>query len=214
MTQAEQQAAAMKIWAAKHGKLADKVLAKKTKQSGKAAIKNVRNPNPKNAYAGNGAPGAQSKPTQAVISTSTGTNSAKTAASKPAKKAPATKAPATKAPAAKKATKESRSDGLRNLSNKVTAPKRPKQTTNGASLGSKLTAAEKAKRAKAAASPNKPARGTARGGSRASNNNRGKVQTSKGPKAGDTRRTRKGSKYVTQMYDGKKWVNGTVGGKG
>jgi hypothetical protein len=55
MTQAEQQAAAYKIWAEKHGKLADKVLAKKTKQSGRAAIKNVRDPQPKNRYAGNGA---------------------------------------------------------------------------------------------------------------------------------------------------------------
>lgn len=62
--------------------------------------------------------------------------------------------------------------------------------------------------------PKKPARGTARGGSRSSNNNRGRTQTSSGPKAGDTRRTRVGSRYVTQMYDGKKWVTGKVGGKG
>jgi hypothetical protein len=53
-----------------------------------------------------------------------------------------------------------------------------------------------------------------RGGRRASNNTRGRTQTSNGPKAGDTRRTRKGSSYVTQMYDGNKWVNGKVGGKG
>ena len=59
-----------------------------------------------------------------------------------------------------------------------------------------------------------PKRGTARGGSRASNNNRGLPKTSSGPKAGDTRRIRKGSKYVTQMYNGKKWVTGKVGGKG
>lgn len=177
-----------------------------------AAVKkqNAAKNTPANAYAGNGAPGAQSRQTKAVISTSTGTNSAKTAASKPAKKATLKTSP--KATAAKKATKESRSDGLRNLSNKVTAPKRPNQTKNGASLGSKLSAAEKAKRAKAAASPNKPARGTARGGSRASNNNRGKVQTSKGPKVGDTRRIRKGSKYVTQGWTGSRWKE--VGGKG
>ena len=144
MTQAEQQAAAMKIWAAKHGKLADKVLAKTTKQSGKAAIKSVRNPTPKNAYAGNGAPGAQTR--KAVVSTSTGTNSAKTAASKSAKKVTLKTSPkptATKptATATKpKVTKESRSDGLRNLSNKVTAPKRPKCKTKDAMLlvGSKL----------------------------------------------------------------------------
>ena len=109
-------------------------------------------------------------------------------------------------------------------------PSRPNQTSNGASLGSKLTPAERARR-KAAASPSgvakdekktppkakppkKSARGTARGGSRSSNNNRGRTQTSSGPKAGDTRRTRVGSKYVTQMYNGKKWVNGKVGGKG
>ena len=60
MTQAEQQAAAYKIWAEKHGKLAKKVLAKKTKQAGRAALKNVLDPQPKNAYRGNGAPGAQS----------------------------------------------------------------------------------------------------------------------------------------------------------
>ena len=60
MTQAEQQAAAYKIWAEKHGKLAKKVLAKKTKQAGRAAISNVVNPQPKNRYRGNGAPGAQS----------------------------------------------------------------------------------------------------------------------------------------------------------
>lgn len=109
---------------------------------------------------------------------------------------------------------------------KPTAPKRPNQTKNGASLGSTLSPAEKAKRAKAAspaavkaAEPKKkakkaPVRGTARGGSRASNNNRGRAKTTSGPQAGDTRRTRKGSKYVTQMYNGKTWVNGKVGGKG
>ena len=208
MTQAEQQAAAMKIWAATHGKLADKVLAKKTKQSGKAAINSVRNPTPKNAYSGNGAPGAQTR--KAVVSTSTGTNSAKTATSKSAKKATLKTSP--KATAAKKATKESRSDGLRNLSKTVKSTKRPNQTKNGASLGSKLSAAEKAKRAKAAASPNKPAKGTARGGSRASNNNRGRTQTSKGPKVGETRRIRKGSKYITQGWTGSRWKE--VGGKG
>ena len=53
-----------------------------------------------------------------------------------------------------------------------------------------------------------------RGGARSSNNTRGRTVQSRGPKAGDTRRTRKGSSYVTQMYDGKKWVNGKVGGKG
>lgn len=53
-----------------------------------------------------------------------------------------------------------------------------------------------------------------RGGRRANNNTRGRAQTSNGPKAGDTRRTRKGSSYVTQMYDGNKWINGKVGGKG
>ena len=53
-----------------------------------------------------------------------------------------------------------------------------------------------------------------RGGARSSNNTRGRAKVSRGPKAGDTRRTRRGSSYVTQMYDGKKWVNGKVGGKG
>jgi hypothetical protein len=149
---------------------------------------------------------------KAVVSTSTGTNSAKTAASKSAKKATLKTSPT--ATAKKKATKESRSDGLRNLSKTVKSTNRPNQTKNGASLGSKLSAAEKAKRAKAAASPNKTARGTARGGSRASNNNRGKVQTSKskGPKVGETRRIRKGSKYVTQGWTGSRWK--AVGGKG
>ena len=115
---------------------------------------------------------------------------------------------------------------------KPTAPKttpRPKQTVNGASLGSKITAEERKKREEAmkpsavkAAEPKKkqevkketPKPKRHRGGARSSNNTRGRTVQSRGPKAGDTRRTRKGSSYVTQMYDGKKWVSGKVGGKG
>ena len=154
-------------------------------------------------------------PTKAVRSASTGTNSSKTTTTKKPKVVKKSKLKTSPAATAKKgdgsviATKVKRSG-----STSVEPAKRPNQTKNGASLGSKLSAAEKAKRLKAAMTPNKPARGTARGGSRASNNNRGRTQTSKGPKAGDTRRTRKGSKYVTQMYDGKKWVTGKIGGKG
>ena len=115
---------------------------------------------------------------------------------------------------------------------KATTPKptpkttsRPNQTTNGASLGSKITPAERKKReesmkpsaveaAETKTTKPKPKPKRHRGGSRANNNTRGRTQTSNGPKAGDTRRTRKGSSYVTQMYDGKKWINGKVGGKG
>ena len=53
-----------------------------------------------------------------------------------------------------------------------------------------------------------------RGGSRANNNTRGLTQTASGPKAGATRRIRKGSKYVTQMWNGSKWVTGNLGSNG
>ena len=130
---------------------------------------------------------------------------------KPAEKKPA--------PAPKAATPKPK------VTPKVTS--RPNQTTNGASLGSKITPAERKRREEAmkpeavkAGEPKKkpvvkketPKRH--RGGARSSNNTRGRARVARGPKAGDTRRTRKGSSYVTQMYDGKKWVNGKVGGKG
>jgi hypothetical protein len=85
---------------------------------------------------------------------------------------------------------EPRSDGLRNLSKTI---KKPTTNTQQTSY--------------------KP-KGTGRGGSRASNNNRGRTQTSKAkePKVGDTRRIRKGSKYVTQGWTGSRWKE--VGGKG
>ena len=95
-------------------------------------------------------------------------------------------------------------------------PARPNQTKNGASLGSKLSPAEKKRRAEAAASVGKNRRtGTSRGGSRASNNNRGQLKANtSGPKVGSTRRIRKGRTYVTQMWDGKKYVTGRLGTKG
>lgn len=95
-------------------------------------------------------------------------------------------------------------------------PKRPNQTVNGASLGSKLTPAEKKRREEAAASVGRGRRtGTSRGGSRASNNNRGQLRANtSGPKVGSTRRIRKGRTYVTQMWDGKKYVTGRLGTKG
>lgn len=95
-------------------------------------------------------------------------------------------------------------------------PARPNQTKNGASLGSKLSPAEKKRRAEAAASVGKNHRtGTSRGGSRASNNNRGQLRANtSGPKVGSTRRIRKGRTYVTQMWDGKKYVTGRLGTKG
>jgi len=95
-------------------------------------------------------------------------------------------------------------------------PARPNQTKNGASLGSKLSPAEKKRRAEAAASVGKNRRtGTSRGGSRASNNNRGQLRANtSGPKVGSTRRIRKGRTYVTQMWDGKKYVTGRLGTKG
>ena len=95
-------------------------------------------------------------------------------------------------------------------------PKRPNQTVNGASLGSKLTPAEKKRREEAAASVGRGRRtGTSRGGSRASNNNRGQLRANtSGPKVGSTRRIRKGRGYVTQMWNGKKYVTGKLGTKG
>lgn len=95
-------------------------------------------------------------------------------------------------------------------------PKRPNQTVNGASLGSKLTPAEKKRREEAAASVGRGRRtGTSRGGSRASNNNRGQLRANtSGPKVGSTRRIRKGRTYVTQMWNGKKYVTGRLGTKG
>ncbi len=95
-------------------------------------------------------------------------------------------------------------------------PARPNQTKNGASLGSKLSPAEKKRREEAAASVGKNRRtGTSRGGSRASNNNRGQLRANtSGPKVGSTRRIRKGRTYVTQMWDGKKYVTGRLGTKG
>ena len=138
-------------------------------------------------------------PTAAVRSASTSTNSAKTTKSKakPAAKSkakitpPKLKATAKKGDGSVKAIKVKRA-GSTEVKNAVVKPTK-----------------------KAVVKPNlKDKKGTARGGKRASNNNRGRIQTSRGPKAGDTRRTRIGTKYVTQMYDGKKWVTGKVGGKG
>ena len=91
-------------------------------------------------------------------------------------------------------------------------PPRPNQTVNGASLGSKLTPAEKKRREEAAASVGKTKH---KGGSRSSNNNRGQLRANtSGPKVGSTRRIRKGRTYVTQMWDGKKYVTGRLGSKG
>ena len=135
---------------------------------------------------------------------------------KPAEKKPAPKPKATPKASKPKAPKA-----------KPTATTRPKQTVNGASLGSKITPEERKKREEAMKPSSVKAGETKkkvevkketpkrhRGGARSSNNTRGRARTTRGPKAGDTRRTRKGSSYVTQMYDGKKWVNGKVGGKG
>ena len=82
--QKKKEAAAMKIWAAKHGKLAKKVLEKKTKQSGKKAINQevhksslaLKNPAP----ATKAKTKAVAKPTstKAVRSASTSTSSSKT----------------------------------------------------------------------------------------------------------------------------------------
>ena len=78
--QKKKEAAAMKIWAAKHGKLAKKVLEKKTKQSGKEAINKevhksslaLKDPAPATK------PKAKPSSTKAVRSTSSSTNSSKT----------------------------------------------------------------------------------------------------------------------------------------
>jgi hypothetical protein len=80
--QKKKEAAAMKIWAAKHGKLAKKVLEKKTKQSGRKAINTevhksslaLKNPVPATKSK------AVTKPTstKAVRSTSTSSSSSKT----------------------------------------------------------------------------------------------------------------------------------------
>ena len=104
------------------------------------------------------------------------------------------------------------SSGRTSSQSRVADHSRPNQTVNGASLGSKLTPEEKKKREEAAASVGR--RRTHRGGARASNNNRNRLRTPSGPKVGTTRRIRKGSKYVTQMWDGKKYVTGKLGSKG
>lgn len=104
--------------------------------------------------------------------------------------------------------------GRKSSQARVADHSRPNQTKNGASLGSKLSPEEKKNRAEAAASVGRGRQGTSRGGSRASNNNRGRLRTPSGPKVGSTRRIRKGSKYVTQMWDGKKYVTGKLGTKG
>ena len=105
--------------------------------------------------------------------------------------------------------------GRTSSQSRVADHSRPNQTVNGASLGSKLTPEEKKKREEAAASVGQRRRtGTSRGGSRSSNNNRNRLRTPSGPKVGSTRRIRKGSKYVTQMWDGKKYVTGNLGSKG
>ena len=95
---------------------------------------------------------------------------------------------------------------------KPTAPKKPVQTPSKAS-DKAVKGGYTISTTKRSPAP-KPETKKHRGGSRSSNNTRGRTVQSRGPKAGDTRRTRKGSSYVTQMYDGKKWVNGKVGGKG
>jgi len=104
------------------------------------------------------------------------------------------------------------SSGRTSSQSRVADHSRPNQTVNGASLGSRLTPEEKKKREEAAASVGR--RRTHRGGARASNNNRNRLRTPSGPKVGTTRRIRKGSKYVTQMWDGKKYVTGKLGSKG
>jgi len=108
------------------------------------------------------------------------------------------------------------SSGRTSSQSRVADHSRPNQTVNGASLGSRLTAEEKKKREEAAASVGKTRRtGTSRGGSRSSNNNRGQLRANtSGPKVGSTRRIRKGRTYVTQMWDGKKYVTGRLGTKG
>lgn len=117
-------------------------------------------------------------------------------------------------PAASKTTasKPTTSSGRTSSQSRVADHSRPNQTVNGASLGSRLTAEEKKKREEAAASVGR--RRTHRGGARASNNNRNRLRTPSGPKVGSTRRIRKGSKYVTQMWDGKKYITGNLGSKG
>ena len=74
----KKEAAAMKIWAATHGNLAKKVLEKKTKQSGRKAIKSVVDE--KRITGGQDISTLKSKPskTKAVKSTSTSTSSSKT----------------------------------------------------------------------------------------------------------------------------------------
>ena len=116
---------------------------------------------------------------------------------KPAEKKPA---PAPKAKPAPKASTP-----------KPTAPKKPVQKPS--------TASNKAVKggytiSTTTRTPKKEEPKRHRGGGRANNNTRGRAKVRSGPQAGDTRRTRRGSSYVTQMYDGKKWVNGKVGGKG
>ena len=117
---------------------------------------------------------------------------------KPAEKKPA---PAPKAKPAPKASTP-----------KPTAPKKPVQKPSKASDKAVKGGYTISTTKRAPAPKETPKRH--RGGARSSNNTRGRTVQSRGPKAGDTRRTRKGSSYVTQMYDGKKWVNGKVGGKG
>ena len=76
---------------------------------------------------------------------------------------------------------------------------RPKNKAGLASLGKKLTPSERAEREKAA----KNVVTMHRGGSRASS---GTKRTTSGTKEGATRRSRQGSKYVTQVYRNGKWV--------
>ena len=120
---------------------------------------------------------------------------------KPAEKKPA--------PAAKPAPKASTPKAS---TPKPTAPKKPVQTPSKASDKSVKGGYTISTTKRTPAPKEEPKRH--RGGSRANNNTRGRTVQSRETKAGDTRRTRKGSSYVTQMYDGKKWVNGKVGGKG
>ncbi len=142
--------------------------------------------------------------TQAVRSASTSTNSSKTTKSKkPKPTPPKAQLKTSPKPAAKPAAKpERRSDGLRNLSKTTNKPKSPRDKMPYAGSFPGETKKTNAKK-----TTNKPARGTARGGSRASNNNKGRTTTSSGPKKGDTKTaTIQGVKYI-MTWSGSRWTS-------
>ena len=196
-----EQAAAMEIWAAKHGELAKKVLKKKTKQSGKKAIKSVVDE--KRITGGQDISTLKSKPspTRAVRSTSTSKNSSATPKPKPTAKAKA------KPTAKAKAKPELRSDGLRNLVGKGDKTKSPRDKMPYAG---KFPGEPDKKETKTRKKPRYNSRGRRIGTTTV------KTSTKKpsGPKKGDTKTaTIQGVKYI-MTWNGSRWTSKKAGGKG